>query len=355
VPASTIPGKFLACAVSIGCGNSLGPEDPALQMGAGVASLIGRVFKLPRDYRRVVAPIGAAAGIAAAFNTPITGVLFVIEEVIGSWNASVMGSILLSAVSAVVVSRWYLGDEPLFRVPALAGLRPADLIVYAAIGIICGLGAAAYVRLLLWLKRHGDHWTSHTARLAMPGLAGLCVGVMGFWLPQVEGPGYLTIDNALHGRFGWSQLLLLAAAKMAATTLCFGAGTPGGLFAPTLFVGAMIGGGIGVLAQQHWLLPHAALPVAAPAAFVLVGMGTFRSWWRTRWATSWPIASVAPISSMNWHGWKALTFHPFTSSVNASNFASKMPCRPAERSSRRGPRWLTCAPHSRAAGGQPWS
>jgi chloride channel protein, CIC family len=275
VPASTVPGKFFACAVAIGTGNSLGPEDPALQMGAGVASIAGRVFRLPRQYMRLIAPIGAAAGIAAAFNTPITGVLFVIEEVIGSWNASVMGSILLSAVSAVVVSRWYLGDEPLFRVPALGSVQPADILVYAAIGVICGLGAAGYVRLLLWLKRHGDRWTSYAARILLPGLAGLCVGIVGFWLPQVEGPGYLTIDNALHGRFAWSQLLLLAIAKTGVTTLCFASGTPGGLFAPTLFVGAMIGGGIGVFAQQHWLLPQAAFHLANPSAFMLVGMGTF--------------------------------------------------------------------------------
>jgi H+/Cl- antiporter ClcA len=135
--------------------------------------------------------------------------------------------ILLSAVSAVVVNRWYLGDQPLFRVPPLGSVQPADMLVYAAIGVISGLGAVAYVRLLLWLKRHGDRWTSHAARIVLPGLAGLCVGIVGFWLPQVEGPGYLTIDSALHGRFAWSQLLLLALAKTGVTTLCFASGTPG--------------------------------------------------------------------------------------------------------------------------------
>ncbi len=275
VPPSTVPGKFIACAVAIGTGNSLGPEDPALQMGAGMASIIGRVFRLPRQYMRLIAPIGAAAGIAAAFNTPITGVLFVIEEVIGSWNASVLGSILLSAVSAVVVSRWYLGDEPLFRVPPLGSVHPTDLPIYAAIGVLSGIGAAVYVRLLLRLKRRADHWTGHTIRLGLPVLAGLIVGAAGIWLPQVEGPGYLTIDNALHGRFDWTQLILLALAKIIVTSLCFAAGTPGGLFAPTLFAGAMIGGSIGMFAQQHWLLPQAAIPLANPSTFVLVGMGTF--------------------------------------------------------------------------------
>jgi CIC family chloride channel protein len=272
VPPSTVPGKFAACAVAIGCGNSLGPEDPALQMGVGVASIVGRVFRLPREHMRLIAPIGAAAGIAAAFNTPITGVLFVIEEVIGSWNAGVLGSILLSAVSAVVVSRWYLGDAPLFRVPALGPVSPADFLIYAAIGVIGGLAAAFYVRLMLWLKKRMDRWTSDTARITLPGLAGLFVGIVGLWLPQVQGPGYLTIDSALHDRFDWSSLLLLGFAKILVTSWCFAAGTPGGLFAPTLFAGAMIGGGIGALAGHYWPFPF---PHATQSAFVLVGMGTF--------------------------------------------------------------------------------
>ena len=135
VPGSTILGKFLACSISIGSGNSLGPEDPALQMGAGVASLLGRIFDLKRDSMRLIAPVGAAAGIAAAFNTPIAGVLFVMEEVVAGWNAGVVGSILLSAVSAVVVTRWFLGSEPLFRVPSFELTHPSELAVYALVGI----------------------------------------------------------------------------------------------------------------------------------------------------------------------------------------------------------------------------
>jgi chloride channel protein, CIC family len=270
VPPSTVPGKFAACAVSIGCGNSLGPEDPALQMGVGVASIVGRAFRLPREHMRLIAPIGAAAGIAAAFNTPITGVLFVIEEVIGSWNAGVLGSILLSAVSAVVVSRWYLGDAPLFRVPALGAVSPTDFLIYAAIGVIGGLASTFYVRLMLVLRKRFDGWTGTNARILLPGLAGVFVGLAGLWLPQVQGPGYLTIDSALHDRFDWTSLLLLGVAKILVTSLCFAAGTPGGLFAPTLFAGAMIGGGIGALAGHYWPFPH-----ATQSAFVLVGMGTF--------------------------------------------------------------------------------
>lgn len=270
VPPSTVPGKFAACAVSIGCGNSLGPEDPALQMGAGVASLVGRLFRLPREHMRLIAPVGAAAGIAAAFNTPITAVLFVIEEVVGSWNAGVLGSILLAAVSAVVTSRWYLGDEPLFRVPAFGNLQPSDLLIYACIGVIGGLAAAGYVRLMLWMKRRFDRYETRTAKLSLPAATGLLVGLVGVWVPQVLGPGYLSIDNALHDRFAWPMLFLLAAVKIGCTCLCFASGTPGGLFAPTLFAGAMIGGGIGAFAQLH-----GPFPATAQSASVLVGMGTF--------------------------------------------------------------------------------
>src|SRR5882724_3483670 len=113
----TMIGKFLLSAMAIGSGHSLGPEDPSLQIGAGVASLIGRRVGLSRERLRVFAPVGAAAGLAAAFNAPISAILFVIEEVIGQWTAGVLGSIVLSAVASVVVARWFWGPQPMFRIP----------------------------------------------------------------------------------------------------------------------------------------------------------------------------------------------------------------------------------------------
>ena len=269
VPQRTVLAKFVACALSIGSGNSLGPEDPALQMGAGVASRLGRAFALPREHLRLIAPVGAAAGIAAAFNTPITAVLFVMEEVIGSWNAHVLGSIVLAAVSSVVVSRFFLGDAPLFRVPVFELTHPSELVLYGLVGLAAGLLGTLFVRTLGTLRgRLSD--TSRRVRLAQPFLAGLLVGVTGLLLPQVMGAGYTAIDSALHDEFGWQMLIVLAIAKIAVTAVCFAAGTPGGMFAPTLFVGAMIGGGIGALAQVYW-----PLPTSPPSAYVLVGMGTF--------------------------------------------------------------------------------
>jgi chloride channel protein, CIC family len=269
VPFSTVLAKFVACATSIGTGNSLGPEDPALQMGAGVASRLGRAFRLPREHLRLIVPVGAAAGIAAAFNTPIAAVLFVMEEVIGSWNASVLGSIVLSAISAVVVSRWFLGDDSLFRVPAFELTHPSELAVYAFVGLLAGLLGTGFVRMLGSLR--GRLIDSRGGRrLAQPFVAGTIVGLTGLVLPDVMGAGYGSIDSALHNQFGWRLLLVLALAKMFVTAVCFAAGTPGGMFAPTLFVGAMLGGSIGALAQMYW-----PLPTSPPSAYVLVGMGTF--------------------------------------------------------------------------------
>jgi CIC family chloride channel protein len=269
VPTSTIFAKFAACAASIGSGNSLGPEDPALQMGAGIASRLGRIFALPKEHVRLIVPVGAAAGLAAAFNTPIAAVLFVVEEVIGSWNASVLGSIVLSAVSAVVVSRFFLGDQPLFRVPSFELTHPSELLLYALVGLVAGLLGTMFVRGL-GAARGRLNDAPRRARIVQPFAAGLVVGLVGLVLPQVMGAGYGPIDSALHDQFTWQVLIVLALTKMLVTAICFAAGTPGGMFAPTLFVGAMIGGGIGAFAQLHW-----PLPTSPPGAYVLVGMGTF--------------------------------------------------------------------------------
>jgi CIC family chloride channel protein len=269
VPFSAVVGKFLACSLSIGCGNSLGPEDPALHMGAGVASLLGRTFRLGRDRLRLIAPIGAAAGLAAAFNTPITAVLFVIEEVLAGWSAGVLGSIVLSAVSAVVVLRWFLGNQPLFVVPSFELAHPSELIVYAVIGVAGGLLSVAFIKVVERLRERLAGLPPGT-RYLQPAAAGLLTGFAGIWLPQVLGAGYPAINSALHDQFPWRLLLILGVVKTIVTLLCFGARTPGGMFAPTLFIGAMIGGGIGGLAQLHWPFPSSSV-----GSYVLVGMGTF--------------------------------------------------------------------------------
>ncbi len=269
VSSSTIFGKFLACAISIGTGNSLGPEDPSLQMGAGVASWLGRLFNLPRNSMRLIAPVGAAAGIAAAFNTPITGVLFVMEEVLADWSATAVGSIVLAAVSAVVTMRAFLGNQPLFQVPQFELTSASELLIYAAIGVIGGALSALFIGLIEYLKRRMER-LPHSRHYYLPMAAGFLTGVVGLWFPEVMGAGYDALNSALHGQFIWQVLIYLALAKVVVTLFAFLAETPGGMFAPALFIGGMLGGGLGGLAHRVWPLG------AAPAeAYLLVGMGTF--------------------------------------------------------------------------------
>jgi CIC family chloride channel protein len=268
VPFRTVIGKFVTCALAIGSGQSLGPEDPSLQMGAGIASALGRRMHFSRDKVRLIAPVGAAAGLAAAFNAPISATVFVIEEVIGKWSAGVLGAIILSAVSSVVMMRWFLGAQPLFRVPVYLLVHPAELLAYAALGVIGGVASLVFLRLVLYLRPRLKALPRPT-HYFQPALAGLAIGVIGIWLPQIMGAGYQYIDQAMHDQYPWRILLLLGAFKIIATTLSFATGTPGGIFAPTLFVGAMIGGAVGGI-ERHFF-PGLTGPVGT---YALVGMGT---------------------------------------------------------------------------------
>ena len=264
----TVIGKFLTSAIAIGSGHSLGPEDPSLQIGAGVASMVARRLNLSRQRLRLFAPIGAAAGLAAAFNAPISAILFVIEEVIGQWSAAVLGSIVLSAISSVVVARWFWGSEPMFRIPSVTLRDPRELIAYAVLGVFGGVFALIFSKALGYLRpklRALPRWTYY----CQPAIAGLMVGCIGFFgLPQVMGPGYEIIDQAMRAPFTWKFLLALALFKLLATTLSFSSGTPGGMFAPTLFVGAMLGAAVGTF--EKLFFPHL---TGSIGSYALVGMG----------------------------------------------------------------------------------
>jgi CIC family chloride channel protein len=268
IPFRTAVGKFICAAIAIGSGQSLGPEDPSLQIGAGIASALGRQLKISREKLRLMAPVGAAAGLAAAFNAPISAVLFVIEEVIGRWSAGILGSVVLSAVSSVVIVRWFLGSEPLFRIPVTTFKRPTELIAYAVLGIVGGLASVAFAKSIGYLRpilKALPRWTQYF----QPALAGLLVGLIAFLgAPQIMGAGYDSMDQAMHGQYAWKMLAILAVLKIIATTFSFVSGTPGGMFAPTLFIGAMLGGAVGDI--ERIFFPHL---TGSTGTYVLVGMG----------------------------------------------------------------------------------
>jgi len=288
VPFSNVIGKFVACALAIGSGQSLGPEDPSLLMGAGIASLIGRSLRLSQEKVRLIAPVGAAAGLAAAFNAPISAVLFVIEEVVGTWSAGVLGAIVLAAVSSVVTMRTFLGPDSLFRVPGFRVAGPGELLAYVALGVA---GGAASLLLLKWIvyarpkMQELPRWTEYL----QPAAAGLLIGMIGIRFPQVMGAGYAVVDQAMHGQFGWQLLLLLAGLKLLATGFSFLSGTPGGMFAPVIFIGAMLGGAVGSI--EHHFFPAL---TATIGTFALVGIGTlFAGFLRT------PITSVFMVIELS--------------------------------------------------------
>jgi len=288
VPFSNVIGKFVACALAIGSGQSLGPEDPSLLMGAGIASLIGRSLRLSQEKVRLIAPVGAAAGLAAAFNAPISAVLFVIEEVIGTWSAGVLGAIVLAAVSSVVTMRAFLGPESLFRVPPFRVAGPGEMLAYVVLGVA---GGAASLLLLKWIvyarpkMQELPRWTEYF----QPAAAGLLIGLIGIRVPQVMGAGYAIVDQAMHGQFGWQLLLLLAGLKLLATGFSFLSGTPGGMFAPVIFIGAMLGGAVGSI--EHHFFPAL---TATIGTFALVGIGTlFAGFLRT------PITAVFMVIELS--------------------------------------------------------
>jgi len=268
IPLRTVIGKFILSTLAIGSGHSLGPEDPSLQIGAGLASALGTRLNLSRKKMRILAPVGAAAGLAAAFNAPISAVLFVIEEVIGHWSAGILATVVLSAVSSVVTMRLFLGSEPLFRIPPVEVIRWQELLAYSVLGVLGGIASTVFAVAIGWLRSKVKA-SPKPLQFFYPAIAGLLLGLIAFaGFPQVMGAGYDFMDQAMHNQYTWEVLGILAGLKILATTLSFSSGTPGGMFAPTLFVGAMLGGAVGTV--EHLFFPQL---TGSVGTYALVGMG----------------------------------------------------------------------------------
>jgi len=264
----TVLGKFFCCSASLASGIALGREGPAVQIGAGLASVIARRLHMSRDQVKALVPVGGAAALAAAFNTPIAAVLFSLEEIMGDLHAPILGSVVLSSATAWMVLHLVLGDEPLFHVTAYHLVNPLEFVAYAVLGVVGGLGSTAFVKLLLRLRQWFMDQPARTQWI-QPVAGGLTVGIMGYFLPEILGVGYGQVERALAGDMLLRTVALLAVLKIVATAVCYASGNAGGIFGPSLFIGAMMGASVGSVA--HLLFPDS---TAGPGAYALVGMGT---------------------------------------------------------------------------------
>jgi chloride channel protein, CIC family len=265
----TVVGKFVLGALSIGAGFSLGREGPTVQICAAIGAAVGRVTRRPLAVVKALICVGAAAGIAAAFNTPIAAITFAMEEVIGDLNQRLVGAIVVASVAAAVVERAILGGRPALTVPAYSLGDWKELFAYAFLGVFAGLGATLFVKGLLTVRAAVRRITALPS-WARPAIGGACMAAIGLLLPATFGIGYSTLSAALLGELSWPTMGSVGAGKLAATVASYGCGLSGGIFAPTLVIGAMAGGAI-----AHLVHPFAGPTVETVGSFALVGMGAF--------------------------------------------------------------------------------
>ncbi|MGC8958731.1 MAG: chloride channel protein [Chloroflexia bacterium] len=259
--------RVLASILTIASGGSVGPEDPNVQIGATVGSWLGQRLHLSTERVQTLVACGAASGIAAAFNAPVAGVFFAQEIILGEFTVGGLSMVVISTVSASVISRILRGESPAFLIPEYSLRSPWEVFLYLALGLLAALASVFYVRILLAIEEMLSRWKSPF--LLRAALGGLAVGAVGLAFPQLFGVGYETMDALLRGEevaTGVLLALLLLKPLLTATTL--GSGGSGGVFAPSLFIGSMLGGAFGQVVQR--LFPQ----VTAPApAYALVGMG----------------------------------------------------------------------------------
>ncbi|MCP4659229.1 MAG: CBS domain-containing protein [bacterium] len=259
--------KSLASAISIGTGGSVGREGPIVQIGSALGSTVGQLMRVSGKRLRTLVGCGAAAGIAATFNAPIAGALFAVEVILGDFAVAQFSPIVISSVVATVVSRHFLGDVPAFGIPEQYQMVSAwELPIYLVLGLVAALVAWGFVRLLYGLEDLFESFPM-IPWLTAP-IGGLLVGGIAIKYPEVFGVGYEAIEQALRGELVLGVLAVLLVLKLIATGITIGSGGSGGIFAPSLFLGAMTGGLVGTVANQ--LFPTV---TASSGAYALVGMG----------------------------------------------------------------------------------
>jgi len=257
--------KAVAAAVCIGSGGSAGTVGPLVRIGSALGSAVGQVFRLPDRRVTLSVACGAAGGIAAAFNAPIAGVMFALEVILGRFSSVSFGMVVISSVSATIVSRHILADQPLLALPVEYTTGPIELPFYVVLGILCAFAAIVFTRTLYWVE-------AAATRVKIPGMlkpaiGGAVVGLVGVWAPKIFGTGLAVIEEALTNNLPIGMLLALCVLKLVCTSITLGSGGSGGIFAPSLFIGAMLGGAFGFFAQRFF--PAA---TADAGAYALVGM-----------------------------------------------------------------------------------
>ena len=266
--------KSLASSVCIASGGSVGREGPIAQIGSALGSLIGQLLKLSEDRVRTLVACGAAGGIAATFNAPIAGAVFALEVLLRRFGSVYFGAVVISAVTADVIAHYFEGDSRTFLTPEYTMQSPWELLLYTLMGFIAALAAVGFSRLLYFSE---DIWgLIRIPEPAKPLLGGILLGLLGIisyqidGFPRIFGVGYETIENTLFSQLTLQVTFGLLLLKLVATTLTLGSGGSGGIFAPSLFMGAMLGASFGQIA--HTIFPEI---VAPSGAYALVGMAAF--------------------------------------------------------------------------------
>ena len=266
--------KSLASSICIASGGSVGREGPIAQIGSALGSIVGQVLKLSEDRIRTLVACGAAGGIAATFNAPIAGAVFALEVLLRRFGSVYFGAVVISAVTADVIAHYFEGDQRTFLTPDYALNSPWELLLYTLMGMLAALAAVGFSRLLYFSE---DIWgLIRIPEPTKPILGGIMLGVLGIFsfqidgIPRVFGVGYITIESSLFSQLTLQMTFGLLLLKLLATTLTLGSGGSGGIFAPSLFMGAMLGGTFGHIA--HSMFPET---VAPSGAYALVGMAAF--------------------------------------------------------------------------------
>lgn len=266
IPAKVALVKGLASAITIGSGGSVGREGPIVQIGSALGSSLARLARLPESRVRMLVACGAAGGIAATFNAPIAGVFFALELLLGSFAVSAFGAVVLSSVVASVIGRAFLGDDPFLVLPEFSVHAHSEYLLYVVLGLLAAGVGLLFVKVLYATEDIADKLWKGPEWLR-PGVGGLLLGLLLLALPQMYGVGYPVLENAVQGRYVIGFLLVLLVAKILATSLTIAIGGSGGVFAPSLFLGAMLGAAFGQVMDT--LFPGLGIN---PGAYALVAM-----------------------------------------------------------------------------------